>query len=239
MALVLSIDGPNRRVYLSSSTQDAEVHPIDIYKEVRALRRTNESLRKFDNFLEATGNLPKGGGKFTPRIVTCLQGTRIVVYNSTHVLTIIGEIITDEGTSGVDCFDRTLLSPGNYVDINYIPPQVEIITVQTGSAVTEQDKEDIANLSRIKMDEDSTKLESIKTKTDNLPEDPASQEKVDKIELDVSLIRSIELGRWKIDTENNQMIFYSEDNVTEVARYDLKDSNGNPSSSEVFERVKS
>ena len=145
MAIIASIDGVSRRIYLSSATQNTEVHPMDIYKEMRTLRRTNESLRKFDNFLLASGNEPKGGGKFTARLVKCLLGTRIVPYDSTHTLTITGEIITDEETSGVDCFDRTLLTSPNVVDINYIPPQVEVMQVMSGSAVTEQDKIDIAN----------------------------------------------------------------------------------------------
>ena len=43
-------------------------------------------------------------------------------------------------------------------------------------------------------------------------------------------------GRWKI--ENCQMIFYKEDNLTEVARFDLFDDQGNPSMDAVFDRRK-
>jgi len=43
-------------------------------------------------------------------------------------------------------------------------------------------------------------------------------------------------GRWKIVA--NQMLFYKADNVTLIARYDLKDDAGNPSMDAVFERVK-
>lgn len=139
MAVIASIDGPSRRIYLSVDTENAEVHPMDIYKEMRTLRRTDESLRRFDNFLLASGNEPKGGGKFTARLVKCLLGTRIVPYDSTHVLTITGEIITDEGTSGVACFDRSLLSSDVYVDINYIPPQVEVIQVSSGSGLSTEE----------------------------------------------------------------------------------------------------
>lgn len=38
----------------------------------------------------------------------------------------------------------------------------------------------------------------------------------------------IEMGRWRID--GTQMIFYDEDNVTEVARFDLLDGSGDPTS---------
>ena len=36
----------------------------------------------------------------------------------------------------------------------------------------------------------------------------------------------------------NQMIFYKEDNATEIARYNLTDENGSPSTTSVFERTK-
>lgn len=44
---------------------------------------------------------------------------------------------------------------------------------------------------------------------------------------DLAFIRGIEGGRWKI--ENQEMIFYSEDNLTELIRFELSfDGNGNP-----------
>lgn len=49
-------------------------------------------------------------------------------------------------------------------------------------------------------------------------------------------IFNIEYGRWEID--GTEMIFYKSDNVTEIARFDLFDSTGTPSSDSVFERLK-
>ncbi len=49
-------------------------------------------------------------------------------------------------------------------------------------------------------------------------------------------IYDIQFGRWKII--NNQMIFYKDDNVTEVVRFNLLDDAGNPSIDAVFERLK-
>ena len=54
----------------------------------------------------------------------------------------------------------------------------------------------------------------------------------------VDFNRHISGGRWKIDTDASQMIFYKDDNTTEVARFSLKDSDGNASTSSVFERTK-
>ncbi len=50
----------------------------------------------------------------------------------------------------------------------------------------------------------------------------------------LAFLKSIEGGRWKI--ENNQMIFYDEDNTTEIARFNLYDSAGQPATQNVFER---
>ena len=47
----------------------------------------------------------------------------------------------------------------------------------------------------------------------------------------VEFIFDVEGGRWKIDTGTDQMIFYKADNVTEIARVDLKDLAGSPTSS--------
>ena len=49
-------------------------------------------------------------------------------------------------------------------------------------------------------------------------------------------IYDVQFGRWKII--NNQMIFYKEDNTTEVVRFNLLDDAGNPSIDAVFERLK-
>ncbi|MGD9156790.1 MAG: hypothetical protein PVG39_00150 [Desulfobacteraceae bacterium] len=52
---------------------------------------------------------------------------------------------------------------------------------------------------------------------------------------DITFLKDIEGGRWKI--EGVQMIFYKSDNSTEVARFNLFDAAGNPTSAvEVFER---
>ena len=145
MTIISSIDGTvsPRRVYLHADTVGATVHPIDIYKEMRALRASDESLRKYDLFMKASGNDSKGGGKFTERYVTLLNA-RVVPFDATHTITLNGTLITDDGLEGVLAFDRSTLSASTSVSINYIPPQVEIIVVSTGSAVTAQDKIDIA-----------------------------------------------------------------------------------------------
>lgn len=144
MALVASTDYPNKRIILGPDSIGVDIQPIDIYKELRAERRLVEAKQKFDVMMRAFGN-ESAGPTNTPRFADVQDGVRIVPYNSSHVLSIVGALInTAEGLAGTDLFDRSSLSVGVEVDIDYQPPQVEIIYVNTGSAVTEQDKDDIA-----------------------------------------------------------------------------------------------
>lgn len=141
MTVIASIDGASRRIFLHADTVGALVNPMDIYKEMRTLRRTDESLQKWSLFMSASGNVPKGGGKFTERLVTLLNGTRIVPFNTDHALTVTGTIITDNGTEGIAAFDRSPLDITTTVDINYVPPQVEIIQVSSGSGLSNAQNE--------------------------------------------------------------------------------------------------
>lgn len=52
----------------------------------------------------------------------------------------------------------------------------------------------------------------------------------------IDQIYDIQFGRWRI--VDNQMIFFKEDNITEVARFDLFDDAGNPTMDAVFERAR-
>lgn len=58
----------------------------------------------------------------------------------------------------------------------------------------------------------------------------------EEIKMDQKMARFIHTGRWIIDENTSQMVFYEDDNVTEIARYDLKDRDGNASITEIFER---
>lgn len=60
----------------------------------------------------------------------------------------------------------------------------------------------------------------------------------EEIKMDQKMARFIHTGRWIIDENTNQMVFYEDDNVTEIARYDLKDRDGNASITEIFERTR-
>jgi len=64
--------------------------------------------------------------------------------------------------------------------------------------------------------------------------DTSLDAKLEELKANIEFIKQIEGGRWKI--VNNQMIFYEDTNGTEVARFDLFDSSGKPTTIDVTER---
>ena len=120
MAVVASWDFPNRRIYMAV----AEWHPYDIYVEYRAYRRTVEAARPFDALLRYEGNIPKGGGKATPRYMVLLNGTKIVPLDGTiaPVTDITGEVFADDQSDFIDISGLTQAPR-----INYAPPSAEIV----------------------------------------------------------------------------------------------------------------
>ena len=63
----------------------------------------------------------------------------------------------------------------------------------------------------------------------------------DTLTTKVELMLQMTTGRWKMQTSGPQgpiMIFYKDDNITEIARFKLYDDTGIPSAINIFERVK-
>jgi hypothetical protein len=135
MALVSSVDYAARRIYLHADTMDANLDMLGVYREVRALRRTNEAHRKYKPMLIAGGNIPKiTGVTYTPAYAQLLYGCRIVPYNSSHKIRLVRDTFTDDGFAGRDCFDRVSLSPSVDVDIDVDVQEVEIRIVSVGGS---------------------------------------------------------------------------------------------------------
>jgi hypothetical protein len=60
----------------------------------------------------------------------------------------------------------------------------------------------------------------------------------DEIITDPQVTRYFTTGKWQISRDTNQMVFFREDNVTEVGRYDLQDEDNSPSVDNVFIRTR-
>ena len=58
----------------------------------------------------------------------------------------------------------------------------------------------------------------------------------EEVKIDQKMARYIHTGRWLVDEDTKQMIFFQDDNTTEIARYSLFDRDGNSSITELFER---
>lgn len=138
MPQVASWDYPNRRYYLAFDTVANGIDFAAAYLEERAYRAASgEDIRGQRPMLRGDGRLPKTADRFTPQFVTHLEGARPVPYDTSHVLTLLVEPISDDGTAaGIGIVDRAPLSPSVEVDVEIGYEQVEIITVATGGALT-------------------------------------------------------------------------------------------------------
>lgn len=129
MSLIASIHGATRRVYLDPAAVVGGVltfHPcLDLYPAYKVMRAANESVRPFNAFLKAEGNVAKNldGSKRTPRYVTLLEGAKLVIPAGVTQVFVTGELLTDDGSYA---FDKSL-APAVYID--YAPPDAEIIRV--------------------------------------------------------------------------------------------------------------
>jgi len=247
------IDPINRLIYLDDSTPDTEINPIDIYREVRKLRRTDESLRPYDMFMTYKGAEKKNpdGSKRTERYGVLLKGTLIVPYDTSHHLTITGTLITDDGQEGQYCFQRANLSDGVVVDIDYVPKQVEIITIATGSGITAQDKEDITNqvwnassrtlTSGAGLNESDihNALDSYANKDDFKYNDTDIRNAINAIPLLPQIkqeLINVNYGKLVIDPDANTMTIYDKTSSEVIVEYDLYDNTGTLNAQRVYRR---
>lgn len=130
MAVIDHIDGINRIIYLKEGV--FEFHPIeDVYREERQLRGNDEHLRKFDKFIMAKGNETKGGGKATPRYAILLKGTKIVPFDEPGLLTVQGEVITDDADNDSTTVITDSLT--NKKDVFFTPPIAEIVYIEVSA----------------------------------------------------------------------------------------------------------
>ena len=158
MPLVASVNYTTKRITLSADTVGADVDTLDVYREVRELRRTTEAHRKFKPMIVAGGNVQKTVTTFTPAYVQLLYGCRLVPYDTSHSLCLDRETFTDDGLTGKDCFDRSSLSATTAVDIDVNVIEIEFRLVPGVLSAGES-----AQLATIP---------SIDTKIDALPTNP-------------------------------------------------------------------
>lgn len=134
--VIASIDPVARLIYLAPGVRS--YHPVDdIYKEVRTLRRLDESLRPYDMFVSAGGNVKKlaDGSLRTPRYAIFNNCKVVPDVTASHDLTITGEQLFAPGFgaeptgTGPAAIDKTPLPNGIDVNVDYRPSEAEVIIV--------------------------------------------------------------------------------------------------------------
>lgn len=157
--LVASVDYPSQRIYLGIGSANTRLDTLDVFREVRTLRATTEDHRRFPPIIFSGGNLQKTADTATAKFVKLTSGAMIVPYDGDHTITLIRDTFTEDNISGTDIFDLTLLSPSTSVQIKEDIPQVEVITVSTGSGLDSSQDTSLSN------------IEIIASKLDSLTED--------------------------------------------------------------------
>lgn len=164
-----------RRIHLRAGVR--EYHPVDdIYKEVRQLRQDDESLRPYDMFVSAGGNVKKlaDGSLRTPRYAIFNNTVVVPANDADHDLRVTGEQLFAPGfgeepiAGGVAIIDKTPLSVA--VNVDYTPAEAEVIVVTVSAALTMQQMRDSAQLAPT--DPTAAQPGSLDTKIDNSREPP-------------------------------------------------------------------
>jgi len=132
MGTVASVNYATRRIYLSIDTVGVPLDTMEVYRDVRELRRTNEAHQAYRPIIVGGGNVQKTATTFTQSYVQLLFGAAIVPYNVSQSLVIIRDTFSDDGRAGVECFDRS--STSAEIDLDYQINPVEIREVSTGGA---------------------------------------------------------------------------------------------------------
>jgi len=178
-------------------------------------------------------------------IITTLSTLVVDIWNYTsRALTDFGTLISDIATTIWSSLTRTLTEGTKDSEIDAIKLETDKIQPE----IIEKKNEFKADVSDLALE---TTSQSIKETVEGLDleldgvakestlETKASQESVDaiKIEVDkIELIKQMETGKWKIIS--NQMIFYKDDNTTEIARFNLFDKDGIATMTDAVERQK-
>ena len=149
MAYINYEDYTAKRIYLHADTVVASsLDLINVYLEHIIRRAVNANgERRFPRMVLSLGN-ESAGGEFTPQYVDIQNGVRLVPYNTSHspLIRPTPLISRSENLAGRDLFDRSSLSAGVEIDIDYRPEISGFKLVNIGSGLTSaQDAKLFAN----------------------------------------------------------------------------------------------
>ncbi len=198
-------------IYIKNQVAYLETTIIDENGDfVTGLTIAYEIRKSIDNSLVTSGTLTEdSGGIYTTSYTFTSTGEYRVIYNPPATY--------EHGFENIMVEDY-----GNY--------KADVSALALDSTVAKEAQATI-NVATIvgEVNDNETKINLIKLETDKIQ---SIKDETDKIEL----IKQMETGKWKI--ESNQMVFYKDDNSTEIARFNLFDSGGVPTMTDVIERRK-
>jgi len=188
--LTVTFDPINKWILLPNLSPDYKITAQSIYNDTMDWCDSQEAMDD-DPPMRATGFANLGGGAYSDKIFILQKGWKLKPYSGTYILTVIGTIIAldDNGNP----YNRTADPDSGSVTWEFQVSSQGIIAV-VGSGVTQQDKQDIANL--------------VWSITDGL-----------NVKERVELVKKIETNRWKII--NSQLIIYDDDGSTPLKTFNL------------------
>lgn len=143
MTVVSHINWETRKIYLKQWV--TTFSPVeDIYKEVREMCRTDDSLQKREEFITAWWNIPKGWWKATPRYAVLMQGCKIVPYDEAGDMTVDWEIITDNPDVDPTIFDLSEMT--QVIKLFFKPVDAEIIYITSWSWLSTEEHNKLMNM---------------------------------------------------------------------------------------------
>lgn len=145
--IVASVDYPNKRVYLHPDTIGVDLDTMEMFKEVRALRASNDDHQKYRSMVLGLGNVEKISGlTYTSKSVQLLYGCRIIPYDADQNLRLIRDTFTDDGVAGRDCFDRSGLSSQINIDVDFPEIETRVEEVNTGSGLSTEEHNQVMKI---------------------------------------------------------------------------------------------
>jgi len=191
------------------TSPQTEVVIQDLIDEIRANEASQTGIT-YDKIANASGK-ESLGGQVNVGITVQLLDWQIKFWEGNYIASITGGNLTG-GVSG----DPVAYSAG--VQVLLIQSAAStVVQVSTGSGLSGEEHDKLMGLPQSS------------TITNDVWSEEDRGTKLD-------FVHKMEGGKWTI--VNDQMIFFESDNLTEIARFNLFDSSGNPTTINAFSRVR-
>jgi len=196
--------------------------------------------------MAADGKFPMGGGVNSDSIFRLINGWKLFPWVAGQMIRVTGTIITDDETV-------RWIYPGGNVGMEFqVSSQATV--VETGiSGVTEGDLNDMADKVWDEAIADHQIVGSTGEALGDAGASAATPEEIADAVLDEAVadhqgvgslgeaikeIHQVSIGRWKFDDTFKTMTIYDIDNSSPLVVFDMKDINGSPTLTSIYERVR-